>query len=192
MMILTLLAQTTTPPPALMLSYLPALLHASQILLKGLSEDPSAWGVSTAFMGCEDELETAMVAWSTVAGQFFSGKGKSKSWRRARSRSNSQSNVSVPNSPSSLHIPPMPSLKPGGDGVGTKLKKNSKGEVDEKCEKTDEEEGKKATKRAERKLSVRDLAIQPTQRVMRYVMLYRGTFLYLTRQRRALTDFCLT
>lgn len=43
------------------------------------------------------------------------------------------------------------------------------------CDKADADDEKKASRaeRTERKLTVRDLAIQPTQRVMRYVMLYR-------------------
>jgi hypothetical protein len=174
-----------------MLTYLPALLHASEVLLKGLSEDPSAWGVSTAFMGCEDELEAAMVAWSGVAGQFFSKKRKSKSWRRPRSRSGSQTHISVSSSPSSMNIPPVPSMKPGAGGDGTTAEappklvlmgdKEKKPESDERSEKAREKadaEDEKKARKAERKLSVRDLAIQPTQRVMRYVMLYRGMSLF--------------
>lgn len=172
-----------------MLAYLPALLHASEVLLKRLSEDPSAWGVSTAFMGCEEELEAAMVAWSGVAGQFFSEKRKSKSWRRPRTRSGSQSQTSVPSSPTSTipPVPPVPSVVSCGSGDSAtgafppklvlmsdkSTEKEKKGGADERTEKADVEDEKKA-KKGERKLSVRDLAIQPTQRVMRYVMLYRG------------------
>ena len=73
-----------------MLKHLPPLLHASQVLLEGLSEDPSIWGVAAAFVACEDEMEAAMVAWCKVAGQFFQ-EGKLRTWRRK-----SQSSASSP------------------------------------------------------------------------------------------------
>jgi hypothetical protein len=189
-----------------MLTYLPALLHASEVLLKGLSEDPSAWGVSAAFMGCEDELEAAMVAWSGVAGQFFANKRKSKSWKRmpaSRSGSSShiptlqqtQTQVSSSSPPSATTSTYMPILKSkssvinggGGDGttlppvlvlMGDKLKeeKEDRDRVDKAEALADDKASSRSDKsrKTERKLSVRDLAIQPTQRVMRYVMLYQG------------------
>ncbi|KIM88917.1 hypothetical protein PILCRDRAFT_244901 [Piloderma croceum F 1598] len=145
-----------------MLAYLPALLRASKNLLRGFTEDPSAWGVSTTFMGCEEELEAAMVAWSGVAGQFFAKKGKSKSWKRPA-------------------VPPVPSLK-SGDSTITALppklvlmadKLKEKIETDDRGEKTSDK-AEVDDEKNRRKLSVRDLAIQPTQRVMRYALLYRG------------------
>lgn len=85
-----------------MLSYLPPLLRASEILLKGLSEDPSAWGVSAAFMACEDEMEDAMVAWSGIAGQFFVNKRrKLKSWRGG--------SIDLRSREASPPVPPLPS-----------------------------------------------------------------------------------
>jgi len=49
------------------------------------------------------------------------------------------------------------------------------GETERSTESTQmsDEKTSEKSRRAERRLSVRDLAIQPTQRVMRYVMLYR-------------------
>ncbi|KAI0778723.1 hypothetical protein BD413DRAFT_116202 [Trametes elegans] len=49
----------------------PPLLSVSETLLTHLVDDPSAWGVSAAFIGCEEELEAAFVAWSGVVGEFF-------------------------------------------------------------------------------------------------------------------------
>ncbi|EIN13894.1 hypothetical protein PUNSTDRAFT_140330 [Punctularia strigosozonata HHB-11173 SS5] len=63
--------ETATPPPPLMQRYLPALINASQALLARLSEDPSAWGVSAAFVGIEEQLEQAFVAWCGIVGEFF-------------------------------------------------------------------------------------------------------------------------
>jgi len=195
--------ETITPPPALMLTYLPALLHASEVLLKGLSEDPSAWGVSAAFMGSEDELEAAMVAWSGVAGQFFANKRQSKSWKRrpgsrARSSSQVQTQTQVSSSgplsaTTSMYMPALRSkssvIGTGGDGTAASLPpmlvlmsdklKEEKENEDRERERADKVDDDKASSRSdksrktERKLSVRDLAIQPTQRVMRYVLLYQ-------------------
>jgi hypothetical protein len=158
-----------------MLGYLPALLRASKNLLRGFTEDPSAWGVSTTFMGCEEELEAAMVAWSGVAGQFFAKKGKSKSWKRTRT--GSQSLLSVPSSPTSA-VPPVPNLK-SGDSTITALPPKLVLMAD-KLKEIEAEENKTSDKaeaddeKNRKKHSVRDLAIQPTQRVMRYALLYRG------------------
>ncbi|CAL1694549.1 unnamed protein product [Somion occarium] len=57
--------------PALVLSYLPALLNASQAFLARVEDDPSAWGVSAAWLGCEEELESAFVGWCGVVGELF-------------------------------------------------------------------------------------------------------------------------
>ncbi len=56
---------------SLVAKYIPALLRVSETLFAHVIDDPSAWGVSAAFIGCEEELEAAFVAWSTVAGEFF-------------------------------------------------------------------------------------------------------------------------
>ncbi|KAI0334396.1 hypothetical protein GY45DRAFT_1242607 [Cubamyces sp. BRFM 1775] len=56
---------------SLVANYVPALLRVSETLLTHLVDDPSAWGVSAAFIGCEEELEAAFVAWSGVVGEFF-------------------------------------------------------------------------------------------------------------------------
>jgi len=47
------------------------LISASLSFSTLLEEDPSAWGVSAAFLGVEDELERAMVSWCRVVGQVM-------------------------------------------------------------------------------------------------------------------------
>ncbi|KAF9820065.1 hypothetical protein IEO21_01727 [Rhodonia placenta] len=64
-------AQSSHPMFSLLLSYVPALLEASDALLVRLVDDPSAWGVSAAFIGCEEDLEAAFVAWCGTVGEFF-------------------------------------------------------------------------------------------------------------------------
>ncbi|TFK95042.1 hypothetical protein K466DRAFT_475189 [Polyporus arcularius HHB13444] len=67
------LASTELPHhyASLVARHVPALLRVSETLLAHVIDDPSAWGVSAAFIGCEDELEEAFVSWSAVAGEFF-------------------------------------------------------------------------------------------------------------------------
>ncbi|KAI0081097.1 hypothetical protein K474DRAFT_1482472 [Panus rudis PR-1116 ss-1] len=57
--------------PALVVSYIEDLISASEAFLSRLEDDPSAWGVSTAWLGCEEELESAFVAWCGVVGELF-------------------------------------------------------------------------------------------------------------------------
>ena len=65
-----------------------------------------------------------------------------------------------------------------GDRVKEEAENNRDGIDSEKVEEGDvkalSDKPKKDVR--QRKLSVRDLAIQPTQRVMRYVLLYRGEY----------------
>ncbi|KAI0095153.1 hypothetical protein BDY19DRAFT_69037 [Irpex rosettiformis] len=68
-----LAGETDTPPPVLVFSHVLALLHASEALLARLEDDPSAWGVSAAFVGVEEEVEAAFVAWCGVVGALFEG-----------------------------------------------------------------------------------------------------------------------
>lgn len=56
---------------SLVAKYIPALLRVSETLLAHVLDDPSVWGVSAAFIGCEEDLEAALVAWAGVAGEFF-------------------------------------------------------------------------------------------------------------------------
>jgi hypothetical protein len=54
-----------------MLTYLPALVNASTNLLAALADDPSAWGVATAFLALVPTLEAAFVPWCGAVGQWF-------------------------------------------------------------------------------------------------------------------------
>ncbi|KAG2160020.1 uncharacterized protein EDB93DRAFT_1074765 [Suillus bovinus] len=146
--------QTVNQPPPLLLTYLPGLIRVSEVLLKAFLDDPSAWGVSTAFMACEDDIEAALVSWCSVAGNFFtdgSHEGESAitggKWRSRKYLLSATNNPFTVVEKSSGNSAPSSSSPP--------LLTRSKGEP------------------PTRKQSVRDLAIQPTQRVMRYVLLYR-------------------
>lgn len=83
----------------------------------------------------------------------------------------------MPSSPTSA-VPPVPSLK-SGDSTITALPPKLVLMAD-KLKEIEAEENKTSDKaeaddeKNRKKHSVRDLAIQPTQRVMRYALLYRG------------------
>ncbi|KAH9912166.1 hypothetical protein B0H21DRAFT_774059 [Amylocystis lapponica] len=86
-----LAAQSKHPMFSLVLSYVPALIEASEALLVRLVDDPSAWGVSAAFIGCEEELEAAFVSWCGIVGDFFSDAEKDKRGRKPSRRSHEDS-----------------------------------------------------------------------------------------------------
>lgn len=93
-----LAGDTATPPPGLVLTYVPALLRASEALLSRLEDDPSAWGVSAAFVAVEEDVEAAFVAWAGVVGEIFvsgSAGGNTRPGRKLTrgSRNNSFSNA---------------------------------------------------------------------------------------------------
>ena len=77
-----------TPPPSLLTSYLPALLIASNALLEHCSQDPTAYGISTAFLESSSQLENALVAYCGIVGNIFATERASKR-KLVRSRRNS-------------------------------------------------------------------------------------------------------
>lgn len=89
-----LAGDTATPPPVLVRTYVPALLRASEALLARLEDDPSAWGVSAAFVAVEEEAEAAFVAWAGVVGEIFVDEAfEEERGARKASRNSSFSNL---------------------------------------------------------------------------------------------------
>jgi len=66
-------------PPALLLAYLPALTATSCHLLDRFLSDPTAYGVSLAFVEYEQQLEEAFVPWCSVIGSAFANPSRSRS-----------------------------------------------------------------------------------------------------------------
>lgn len=177
-----------------MVPYISALVRASEMLLKCFLEDPSAWGVSTAIVASEEELEATMVSWCAVAGAFFMdaddphSSGLISRWRLRKFGMSSPSS-SVRKQTSISPTPQLPRMFPM---VSTASKVKERMNEDHGAWQHPQPERERTSvplqmpestnsqaptgQRPSRKLSVRDLAIQPTQRVMRYVLLYRGVF----------------
>ncbi|KAG8737238.1 hypothetical protein FRC10_008408 [Ceratobasidium sp. 414] len=150
---------------SVLLEHLPRLVETSRIFAAHLEEDPSAWGVSVAFLAVEKQLEDALVEWSGVVGEVISsmrnggesqaasedghtssagtGSGAS-SWIRRRSATASSSN----SQPFQLNLSMTPV-------IGSKDKKSNRGAKS-------------------KRLTEQDAAIMPIQRALRYVLMYRG------------------
>lgn len=160
--------------------------------MKAFLDDPSAWGVSTAFMACEDDIEAAMVSWCSVVGTFFTNSPRHESesaitggkWRLRKSLLSATNNPlatvveksSGRSSPASSSPPPLLTLM---SEAGSRIRDRQR--VVEHYWKVFDYSGAESHSRSKgehptRRQSVRDLAIQPIQRVTRYVLLYRGMF----------------
>ncbi|KAK0466250.1 uncharacterized protein EV420DRAFT_818035 [Desarmillaria tabescens] len=157
---------TLTSPPALMLTYLPALLEASEELLKGLEANPSAQGVANAFLSCEDKLDAALVGWCGVVGGFFVGADEGVAKReRASSATTRKVDADAANS----------TIKRRVNSWGKRI--NSFKALGGSAPPTPSLESTKLPSKRERgRPSVRDLAILPTQRVMRYTLLFKDLY----------------
>ncbi|KAF7311140.1 DH domain-containing protein [Mycena chlorophos] len=193
--------QTRQPPPPLMRAYASTLAKESAKLLRRMEDDPSAWGVAAALLGAEETLEPAFVAWCGVVGSWFiDGPSSTRNPRRlSKSRlrvssepgfdeeeefqlgtvsasstlsaATSRKRVSVPSVGSAARFSSIgPTSRPVSTLSSLSLNMTST--------QSDSGHGSPRTRprthrpRDERP-PVRDLAILPTQRVMRYVLLYR-------------------
>lgn len=151
------LCETSTLPPPLMLTYLPALVQASEALMTKMERNPSAQGVASAFLSVGDQLETALVSWCGVVGGFFVDSGAGSPPERTHSALRSQKSA-----------PEEKSVKKRTNSWGKRI--NS---IKALATSTPPSpvHGVRSSSRAP---AVRDLAILPTQRLMRYALLFKG------------------
>ena len=178
-----LASETATVPPALMLRYVDELTSVSQTLLQQIQEDPSAWGVAAAFLAVEHTLESAFVGWCGVVGTWFEGQESPQKRKGSKTTFNGlggdQVGDTVTRSPLKrsvtwrISVPSMPSLNSIAITPMTSQKAKNRSPTSPSLTAS---EGSSIRKR---RPSVRDLAILPTQRIMRYVLLYRGMFRFL-------------
>ena len=71
--------QCRSQPPTLLLAYLPSLTATSCQLLDRFLSDPTAYGVSLAFVESEQQLEAAFLPWCSVVGSALMGPPRSRS-----------------------------------------------------------------------------------------------------------------
>ncbi|KAK0433971.1 hypothetical protein EV421DRAFT_1718076 [Armillaria borealis] len=159
-------SDTLTTPPALMLTYLPALIEASEELLKRLESNPSAQGVANAFLSCEDKLDAALVGWCGVVGGFFVGGDEGVVKReRASSATTSRMDADAANG----------IIKRRVNSWGKRI--NSIKALGGSTPSAPSQESHKLPSKRERsRPAVRDLAILPTQRIMRYTLLLKDLY----------------
>lgn len=193
--------QAPRAEPPLLWQYLPALISTSEAFSSRLDEDLSVWGVSAAFLGVEDALEAALVAWSGIVGEFFTTiKGKRHiQWGNGTSAVNKQRDKEKREKESKVAAG-APALLPMGSSdhghghaqplyVGTKRASSwrmsmptlsqlwtsmPEAGLNDHKPRHQRASSSRAPSGSAKTPTVQDLAIQPTQRVMRYVLLYKG------------------
>jgi hypothetical protein len=138
-----------------MLIYMPALVKVSENLLAKMEANPSAQGVAEAFLSVEEQLEDAFVAWCGVVGTFFEGDKTEVPLERSSSDSGPRARSG--------------SIKRRVGSWGKKINSKRAAMSSLSLDLTQETRG---TSRP----PVRDLAILPTQRVMRYTLLFKGVY----------------
>jgi hypothetical protein len=154
-----------------MIHYASQLASASHCFLASMEADPSALGVSAAFLSVEEVVEGAFVGWCGVVGGWFQGSGgsnrrDSSASSNSSSKGRSEEDIHVTNTLRrrkevltmtglSDPVSPTPSFKSSFSWRKDKdrLSINNTNNI--------------------KKTPVRDLAILPTQRIVRYVLLYR-------------------
>ncbi|KAG7452054.1 uncharacterized protein BT62DRAFT_278715 [Guyanagaster necrorhizus] len=158
---------TLTKPPALMLAYLPALIEASEDLLERLEVNPSVPGVANAFLLCGDKLDAALVAWCGVVGGFFVSADEGVVKReRAISSTTPRVDENAANT----------TIKRRVNSWGKRI--NSIKALGNSAPSTLSQESHKLPQNNREQCwpSVRDLAILPTQRIMRYTLLFKDLY----------------
>lgn len=190
----TLLASNTeTVPPPLMLKYAEELTRVSMLYLGQLRGNPSAWGVAAAFLGAEEAIEGAFVRWCGSVGMWFKDGGyeAQKLELKDSMRGRRLSKVIKPKSGegSNEEIHKDDDAFPGALKKVSSWRRSMSSLSDLSTSVSTKKKEKKATpplasssngRERQRRSShvkmpsVRDLAILPTQRIMRYVLLYRG------------------
>jgi hypothetical protein len=143
---------TATFPPLTMLYYLPHLIMASEEFIQSMTKNPSVQGISEAFLAIKGKLDEAFVKWCGVVGTFFADDGD-------KSRNTSED---------ASHQPVVKLRK----AISTPMHDMQHATVDNVII----IEPKKIRRNSKARPSVRELAILPTQRIVRYVLLFKGLF----------------
>ncbi|CAE6416476.1 unnamed protein product [Rhizoctonia solani] len=166
----------------ILVEHLPRLIETSRLFCARLEEDPSAKGVSEAFLEFEEMLDSTFVQWSSVVGEVISSTQQrtesqatsddghtsgSTGNGTSRRRSATGGSGRMPSFPLSLSMTPV-------NGGNNKNKKSARG-----------------TK--PKKMTEQDVVIMPIQRAIRYELMYRALLLHtpLTSASRPLVERAL-
>jgi len=161
--------------PAAFFAHLPALIAASASLSRHLEEDPSAYGVSTAFLSAADELEKALVAWCGVVGQVMIELANNSASLQVGSRA-SMYYRKYSTGPKDKDADKDKSPKrsdTAGSGSSSGNAKPSKGKKDKSRPNSSGSTPTTPSFSGSKALGIQDVAIMPSQRVPRYVLLFK-------------------
>lgn len=189
-----LISSDTAPlPPPLMVHYASQLASVSERYLARMEADPSAFGVAEAFLALEEAVEGAFVGWCGVVGGWFEGNGAaahnsglkavSETLTLKRKLSKGRSEEDIPILGSSMaqvgngclrrsmsswrrNVPTMTNMNASSQGPTPLTPSFSASFLSWRNRSA---HGPNSVK----KVPVRDIAILPTQRVLRYLLLYR-------------------
>jgi hypothetical protein len=166
-----------------MLRYAGELERESAGLLRRMEDDPSAWGVAAAFLGAEEGVESAFVAWCGVVGGWFTPeRGRRQSRRlskiRAVSEERGEERSARPDASPAKPISWRKSLRGTPTASPTASPTIPPSPLASTTFLARRKEREKEKERGKGQPPVRDLAILPTQRIMRYVLLYRGVLAF--------------
>ncbi len=113
---------------------------------------PSAQGVCEAFLACEAIMSESFISWCSVVGNFFD------SGERLKSKAETEDTVSTASLVNLKGHSSQPKMSKSDSGLSVVIP-----------------EPNKIRKNTKSRPTVRDLAILPTQRIMRHVLLLKGT-----------------
>ena len=178
-------SQTHGSPPPLMLTYVDQLVKLSQSYLASMLSDPSSSGVATAFLHVEQPMDNVFVRWCSVVGLWFDNtKDNSRPCSRKLTKPCKCLNDELKDPEQDEHDQDEHEDDPL---AGSRLKINSwRRSLASLTDLATNTQKKDKTLLLQppingkpKKPSIRDLAILPTQRIMRYVLLYRGLSFHL-------------
>lgn len=173
----------------LLAKHLPELIALSNQLSQRLDDDPSAYGVAVGFISLETDLESVFVNWSRVYPHVLNSILKNKSLREQKEKRNKRGKSmsfveSSKNSESdySLQSPhekveSYTTIKKGRVKTEPTRPTNEKALKKKKKQKAIEESLEKLTmneNQVHQRLRLNDVAVMPSQRVTRYVLLLKG------------------
>ncbi len=152
-----------------MLHYASDVVRASTLVLEGMTRAPGAAGIARAYLAHREVVEAAYVRWcGAVGGWFVPDEGDPAQVVRKR---RSRTAVAMANVNEGEEVAPGHALRRSTTG----WRRSSLGLAGTGAVAAPLEEERTAP----RPHAVRDLAILPTQRVTRYVLLYRGASVFL-------------
>ncbi|TIB39529.1 hypothetical protein E3P86_01081 [Wallemia ichthyophaga] len=172
----------------LLAKHLPELIALSNQLSQRMDDDPSAYGVAVAFISLKTDLESVFVNWSRVYPHVLNSIMKNKSLReqmeKRNKRGKSMSFVETSKTSSSEHILQSPhetvesytTNKKGRVKTEPTRATNEKALTKKKKQKAIEESLEKLTmneSQVHQRLRLNDVAVMPSQRVTRYVLLLK-------------------